>query len=115
MWQETLQLWAADINEQARLPGVPHQEDDPIDVPVAQLELEPAEDCLSIPRRRLGFHGKPPIHPADHAVPGPLVARDGEWHFRIPSQRGSQLGREVNQDRELRGIANWRPAREESR
>ena len=72
--------------------GGRQDEDDAVDVAVANLQLEPPSEGLTVRRVGLSLHAVPPIGRSDEPVPGALIARPGEWDLDAPPQTRMEAG-----------------------
>ncbi len=74
------------VHEVAGASRVAQNQQNAVHSAVTQLELEPAIECLSVPRQRLGLKTEAPTQPTDSRIPGTLVSRNWQGHFGCPAQ-----------------------------
>ena len=88
------------------------QEQD-VDLPVAELQREPAFHRLGIAKARLTLASRSPPTQNEQRVPSPAVSWNGQWHLRSPEciTRGSRLPKSF-EDSQLAGVASGIAIRE---
>ena len=85
--------------------GGRQDEDDAVDVAVANLQLEPPSEGLTIGWVGLSLHAVPPIGRADEPIPSALIARSGEWDLDAPPQTRMEAGAKSSEQSRVPGIS----------
>lgn len=87
---------------------VTHEQQDPVDLTVSDLEIQAASERLGVAGHGLGLGAVPPVRPGKESVPGALVAGNREWHLGRPPKRGMEERGEVGEELDLGLVAQPR-------
>ena len=87
------------------------QEQD-VDLPVAELQREPAFHRLGIAKARLTLASRSPPTQNEQRVPSPAVSWNGQWHLRSPECLPRKPPAKSFEDSQLAGVARGIAIRE---
>ncbi len=93
--------------ELSRSTGPRQHEDGAVDQAIADLEVQPTRQGLTVVRTGLGFDAVSPFGPdGDHGIPRPLLTRSGERYLGTPAKPGMKNRSKPLEEPGLRGVAD---------